>query len=313
VSAPGPYAVIIAARMTSDRLPGKCLAELAPGLRVLPQLIARWRQSDRQPTVIVTTTTDPADDPIAAAASAAGVPCSRGDRLNVVAQMDAAVRRYCPTAGFVARALADNPLVDVALADWRLDILAETGADGLHYGDHERITYAGTTDVWSRAAWDRIAAESSGDQLEHPGKAFWDNLGRYNAVQIPLPRAEFLAGYRTELDTLFDLELFQAVWAAWRAEWQDPDDAPACVSTLWALKWLAAHPLVANVNRQVRVKTQSRAVFGARDKPWLCEACQGRVGSVKEGNLEIRCQGCGAPKRFYSVRPKAKSDRGWVP
>jgi spore coat polysaccharide biosynthesis protein SpsF (cytidylyltransferase family) len=310
---PGPYAVILAARMTSDRLPGKCMLELAPGLRVLPQLIARWRQSDRQPTVIVTTTTDPADDPIAAAASAAGVPCSRGDRLNVVAQMDAAVRRYCPGAGFVARALADNPLVDVALADWRLDILAETGADGLWYGEggHDHITYAGTTDVWSRAAWDRIAAESSGSQLEHPGAYFWENVTRFSVVPLPPPRREFLAGYRTELDTLFDLELFQAVWAAWRAEWQDPDDAPACVSTLWALKWLAAHPLVAAINAGVRVKTMSKALFNVREKPWLCARCERRMGSVKEGNLQVFCPGCGEAKKFFSSKPKR--DMGWVP
>ena len=31
----------------------------------------------------------------------------------------------------MARALGDNPLVDVGLADWRLDVLAETGAEGL--------------------------------------------------------------------------------------------------------------------------------------------------------------------------------------
>jgi spore coat polysaccharide biosynthesis protein SpsF len=294
--------------MGSDRLPGKCLAELAPGVRVLPQLIARWRQSDRAPAVIVTTTTDADDDPIADAARAAGVPCSRGDPRNVVAQMDAAVRRHCPDAAFVARALADNPLVDVPLADWRLDVLAETGADGLWYGgDHERITYAGTTDVWSRAAWDRIAAESSGSQLEHPGAFFWDNLGRFSVVQIPLPRREYLAGYRTELDTLRDLEMFQAVWAGWA----QPTPAP----TLWALQWLAAHPLVAAVNADVRVKTQSRAAFGPREKPWLCDACKQRVGSVKEGNLVIHCQGCGQPKKFFSSKPKGRGvpDMGWVP
>ena len=282
---PAPYAVVLCARANSERLPNKALAELAPGITVLSQLLERWKLSDRSPRLILATPAEPCNDPLAAVAASHGVPVSRMPPGNAVAEMDAAVRRFAPGASFVARALADNPLVDVALADWRLDILAETGADGLHYGDHARITYAGTTDVWSRAAWDRIAAESSGLELAHPGSNYWNNLSRYAAVQIPLPRAEFLAGYRTELDTLLDLELFQAVWAGWQAEWQDPADAPACVSTLWALKWLAAHPLVAAVNREVAVKTQSRAVFGARDKAFLCEGCRQRMGSVKEGNL----------------------------
>ena len=61
------YAVILCARLQSERLPRKALAELAPGLSVLSQLIQRWQQSDRRPTLILSTTDQPADDPLAAA------------------------------------------------------------------------------------------------------------------------------------------------------------------------------------------------------------------------------------------------------
>src|SRR3990167_10444427 len=159
--------------------------------------------------------------------------------------MNTALLRYAPEARYIARALVDNPLVDVELADWRLDVLGESGADGLWYGGaHERITYAGTTDVWSRAAWDRIAAESSGCQLEHAGVHYWENIGSSHAVHLPLPRREYLAPVRTELDTPADLEMLRAVWHAWGR----PD---VLLPTRWALGYLAMHPEVAVLNADV--------------------------------------------------------------
>ena len=314
---PATYAVIVCARANSERLPGKALAELAPGVTVLGQTLQRWANSDRAPRIVFATPAEPCNDGLARAACSLGVPVSRQPPGNAVAEMDAAVRCFAPDAKYVARALADNPLVDVALADWRLDILDETGADGLWYGgDHERITYAGTTDVWSRAAWDRIAAESSGSQLAHPGALYWDKLGSFNAVQIPLPRREYLAPYRTELDTAQDLEVMRAVWKGWvnyLARIEGWTNNPPPPETLWALRWLAAHPAVAALNGSVQAKTMTRALFGVREKPWLCETCRGRVGSVREGNLVIHCQGCGQVKKWFSVKPRGRVEMGWVP
>ena len=303
------YAVILAARMSSERLPGKAAAELVPGLPVLTQLIRRWKASDRAPVVVVTTTTDRADDEIERMAHAAGVPCSRGDPRNVVAQMDTALKRHAPRAEYVARALADNPLVDVGLADWRLDVLRDTGADGITYGTewrdgvehsrHDRITYAATTDVWSRRAWDRIVAGSQGADLEHPGNFYWRNLSQFTRVELPLPRDEYredLHHIRTELDEQADLDVFRAVWTAWRG----PDLPP----TLWALGYLRTHPAVAVLNRKVVIKTQSAIAYPKHFKNWRCPNCDTRMGSVVEGGLRVPCGNCGTTKTFYATAPQ---------
>ena len=186
------YAVILSARMSSARLPGKALAYYSDKPN-LGQIIVRWKASRRNPKIIVATPAGPQDDPIAALCASLGVPCYRGHNLTPLAQMDAALRAYAPSAGIVARALGDNPLVDVGLADWRHDVLVETGADGLWYGgDHKRITYAATTDVWSRAAWDRIVAESKGEECEHPGLYYWTHIEKFSAVNCPYPRVSTL-------------------------------------------------------------------------------------------------------------------------
>lgn len=294
------YAVILAARMASQRLPGKALASYTPdGTPNLEQIARRWQSSDRAPRIVITTTDSPDDDPIAALGKRLGLPVSRGSATNVVAQMDKALRTFAPDARFVARALGDNPLVDIGLADWRLDVLAETGADGLWYGgDEARLTYAATTDVWSRPAWDRIVAESSGSQLEHPGQWYWDHISKFNAVQLPLPRREYLAAVKTELDTELDLDMLRTVWRAWAS--------PSLLPALWALGYLATHPTVAALNAGVPVKTQSRAVFPAHFKAWVCENCQQRGGSIVEGNLRIYCVRCGRPHSFFAHKPQRR-------
>jgi spore coat polysaccharide biosynthesis protein SpsF (cytidylyltransferase family) len=296
------YAVILAARMTSERLPGKALAQYVPGGKVtnLAQIVARWRRSRRGPTLVAFTPAGAANEPIAAACAALSVPCYRGNS-DVVGSLDGALRAYAPGAAYVARALADNPLVDVGLADARLDVLAETGADGVWYGgDEGRITYAGTTDVWARAAWDRIAAESLGEEREHPGLFFWHNMSKFGVVQLPLPMREYLLPVRTELDEPRDLAMLKALWreAARRGALEPCGE----LSTLAALDVLAACPDIAALNAEVPLKTQSEPSW-RKGLHFGCKTCNHRIGAIMAGDLEVRCPRCGRPQKFYASKP----------
>lgn len=304
------YAIVLSARMSSERLPGKALAIYCPtGQTNLEQIIQRWRShSRRAPRLVVATTTDSDDDVIAQLCSQLDVPCARGSRNNVVDRIDHALRQFAPDACFVARALADNPLVDVGLTDWRFDVLSETGADGLWYGgDESRLTYAATTDVWSRSAWDRITDQSSGSQLEHPGAFYWDNLSKFSVIQLPLPMREYLAPVRTELDTPHDLEMFRQLWGKFTTVRRSdtavrrPDSA-YCIPTLEALDCLSRYPEIAAINADVQVKTQTRAIW-RKGSHWSCKSCQRRMGGVVAGDLEVRCGRCGKPQKFYAMPP----------
>lgn len=303
------YAVVIAARMSSERLPGKALVSYCPGgvTTNLEQIVQRWRwHSDRGPAIMVATTTGSEDDPIAKLCRTIEVPCYRGSRENVLERMDQALRLFVPDAAYVARGMSDSPLVDVEMADARLDVLVETSADGLLYnGDSDRITYAGTTDVWSRAAWNTIVAESSGEECEHPGKYYWDNLSKFAAVGLPLPRREYLAqGVRTELDTPDDLKMLRELWAMGNGEWGMRNGKDNIMPTLDALKYLIEHPSLAAINAGVPVKTQAHAHW-RKGRQWLCEHCQAHNGSIVAGDLIIRCAHCGRPRKFYANKPRA--------
>ena len=298
------YAVIIAARMSSTRLPSKALAVYCPdGTTNLAQIVSRWRRhSRRSPIVIVATTDGAEDDDIELMCDALSAPCYRGSRDDVVSRMDKALKQHAPDAHFVARAMSDNPLVDVTLADWRLDVLTETDAGGLWFGpDHERITYAGTTDVWSRAAWDVIVSESRDDEREHPGLYYWRHLSRFSAVQLPLPMREYLAPVRTELDTPEDLEMFCALWRDWALT-----ESETCIPTMWALTMIERSPELRAINGSVVVKTQTRAEW-PRGLGFLCEQCQSRLGGIVAGDLEVRCARCGKPRKFYAHKPRGEN------
>ena len=296
--------------MGSQRLPGKALCiYCSDGTTNLEQVIRRWRlHSRRSPCVVVMTTDQSEDDVIAAVCEKQGVPCQRGAVNDPLSNMDAAIREHCTDAEIVARGLADNPLVDVGLADWRYDALSRTGADGIHYGeDHTPITYAGTTDVWSREAWGKIVAESIGEQRLNPGQYYWDNLSKFSSIQIPFPPQEYcMPGIRTELDTEADLEMLRQVWAApYSYNWSADYPAWPALPTLWALEYLIAHPEVSRINADVEVKTQSKPTW-RKGMGFMCENCRQRVGAVVNGDLEVRCSGCGQPRKFYARAPEKR-------
>lgn len=295
------YAVIIAARNSSERLPDKAIVSYCPdGTSNLLQIIRRWEVSKRSPAIVVATSDGPADDSIAAICRENHTPCYRApvaqvESRDVLTQINDALKTHVPDARYIARALADNPLVDVDLADWRYDVLCETGVDGLYYGGNEaRLTYAATTDIFSREAWDRFVALSRGPEREHPGAHFWANIAKYSAVQLPLPRREYLAPVRTELDTPEDLAMFRVLWHY----------APETVvySTVLALETLAKRPEIAALNAHVEARTQSKPAYG-RGAAFVCRDCQRRTGTVDAGNLIMRCAHCGKSQKFYSTKP----------
>lgn len=301
------YAVLLAARMSSERLPGKALADYS-GEPNLAQIIRRWHASRRAPQVIVVTSDDPGDAPIVALCRRLGVACYPAPAAlvaarDVLAQLDGALRCHAPNAQWVARALSDNPLVDVGLADLRFDMLAVTGADGFRaeLEDVATLTYAGTTDVWSRRAWDRLVVEGAADPVcrEHVGTWWWSDMERpgFHRLYLPLPRREFFAPVRTELDTPQDLALFQAVWDAFRVP---------CVPTLDALAWLNDHPEVVALNAGVELKTQTAPSYGGRGVGWHCEGCRRRIGTIVEGDLALHCPHCGQRRKFYAQKPRRK-------
>jgi spore coat polysaccharide biosynthesis protein SpsF len=105
---------IIQGRMSSSRLPGKILADIA-GQPMLTRVFIRASRSATVTETIFATTTDPSDDPVAEYCDFSGIPFTRGSLFDVL-------DRYYQTAqgakaDVVVRITADCPLIDPALID----------------------------------------------------------------------------------------------------------------------------------------------------------------------------------------------------
>jgi spore coat polysaccharide biosynthesis protein SpsF len=113
---------IIQGRMSSSRLPGKILADIA-GQPMLQRVFVRTSRAASVTETIFATTTDPSDDPVAEYCDFSGIPFTRGSLYDVL-------DRYYQTAkqakaDVVVRITADCPAIDPALIDDVLNILLE--------------------------------------------------------------------------------------------------------------------------------------------------------------------------------------------
>jgi spore coat polysaccharide biosynthesis protein SpsF len=106
--------VVLQARMTSTRYPGKVLADL-DGSPMLAQMLRRLKQSRSADLVVLATTVNATDDPLIEVAKAEGVEWARGDEFDVLSRYVLAARKF--QADVVIRLTADCPLIDPGIVD----------------------------------------------------------------------------------------------------------------------------------------------------------------------------------------------------
>ena len=145
---------IIQARMTSSRLPGKVLADIA-GKPSLQWMIERAGRAQRLDRLIVATTRNTDDDPVADLAARLGVDAFRGDERDVLGRYRGAAARA--GAETIVRLTADCPMIDPDLIDQTIARFQQGDCD---YASNARIrSFPDGLDVevFSRAALDRAA------------------------------------------------------------------------------------------------------------------------------------------------------------
>lgn len=105
---------IIQARMSSSRLPGKVLADIA-GRPMLTHVVRRAQRAKKINLVTVATSYDQSDDVLAELCTKEGIPCFRGNLDDVLDRYYQAARFF--DADVVVRLTADCPLLDPAVID----------------------------------------------------------------------------------------------------------------------------------------------------------------------------------------------------
>jgi spore coat polysaccharide biosynthesis protein SpsF len=117
---------IIQGRMSSSRLPGKILAEIA-GQPMLQRVFTRTSRAASVTETVFATTTDPSDDPVAEYCDFSAMPFTRGSLYDVLDRYYQTARQA--KADFVVRVTADCPVIDPGLIDDVVNTLLEDEYD----------------------------------------------------------------------------------------------------------------------------------------------------------------------------------------
>jgi spore coat polysaccharide biosynthesis protein SpsF (cytidylyltransferase family) len=117
---------VIQARMTSSRLPGKVLSDLA-GRPLLQRMLARIGRARCLDGMMVATTVNTSDDAVVQLCDKLRVPVFRGSEIDVLGRMRQAAEQA--GAHVVVRLTADCPMIDPQVIDDCVALRQRTGAD----------------------------------------------------------------------------------------------------------------------------------------------------------------------------------------
>lgn len=136
--------VILQARTTSTRLPGKVLTDLA-GKPMIAQQLVRLKRCREVDEIVLATTTNSTDDPLIEIADAAGVRWFRGSESDVLGRYIGAARES--DADIVIRSTADCPVIEPGIVDQVVRHLSERPAELDYASNVVRRTYPRGLDV----------------------------------------------------------------------------------------------------------------------------------------------------------------------
>jgi spore coat polysaccharide biosynthesis protein SpsF len=184
--------IVVQARMSSARLPGKVLKPLA-GKPVLAWLLERLMDvnlSDEKAPgsmIVVATSRAPEDDAVEALARSLGVGCYRGSLNDVAARLADAAQ----DAGFEAfvRANGDSPLLDAALIEQAYGSYTKGDCDLVTNVFPRSFPKGMSVELIKLAAVRRIL-ESTDDlqDREHVTRFAYANPARFRILNFSAPR-----------------------------------------------------------------------------------------------------------------------------
>lgn len=242
-------AIIIQARMTSTRLPGKVLKPIL-GRPLLALQLERLRRVSGAPALVIATTTNDADEAIVALARAEGAAVFRGSEHDVLS-------RYCGAAETVAaetvvRVTSDCPLIDPDVVDAAIVAYEEAGAGNVFVSNmfDRRLPLGMAVEVVSREALATINAGSrSAAEREHVMSYFYDAP---EFERVAVPSDPDLSAHRWTVDTPEDFELVRRIYEALYPSKPDFDRDDV-------MRLFERHPDWPEINRHIEQKPATTA------------------------------------------------------
>ena len=235
--------VIVQARMTSTRLPGKILAEVA-GRPMLAQQLRRLARATAVDEVVVATTSLASDDPVVGLARQEGVRFYRGDEHDVLSRYLGAAREA--KAELIVRITADCPLIDAGETDRVIVELTTRAGQADFAANVIRRTYPQGLDTESffRDALERSARLGTSAAAREHVTWFMTRERPELFVLHSVTDAEDNSDLRWTVDTADDLAVVRKIYEGLGL-------GEEVRSYRDVLAWVRAHPEIARANAHV--------------------------------------------------------------
>ena len=201
--------VIIQARMTSTRLPGKVLMTILDK-PLLGYLVERIQRASLVENIVIATTDDSSADPIVNFCADNGIDCVQGDTEDVLSRYYLAATTFA--ADPIIRITGDCPVIDPDVVDKTLKHYLT------HYPKYEYVSNildrkyprGMDTEVFSFKTLEKVHQTATKQyDREHVTAHFYTNPDQYNISGVS--NDEDLSAHRWTVDTKEDLELIKKI------------------------------------------------------------------------------------------------------
>ena len=210
------YGVVIQARMSSTRLPGKVLMDVE-GKPMLQRQIERLRAGVADMPVVVATSDAPSDDPIESLCKALGTPCFRGPLNDVMQRFILCAKAHGLT--HIVRVGGGDPLIDPDCCTELVRMHKSKFYDFMYASNREGWPFGCAAELISVAALERIHSGTKEPlYLEHTIPYFFHHPDEFDILKVRAPEALCRPDWAFTVDYPEDLELVRRVFRELRTE-----------------------------------------------------------------------------------------------
>lgn len=233
--------IIIQARMSSTRLPGKVMMVLA-GHKVLWHVYERCRRSLLADFVVVATSLDASDDAIEKFCMENSIPVFRGSLGDVLSRYYDCAKKF--GLDTVVRVTSDCPLIEPTIIDGSIELFRESKVDYVSNALQRTFPRGLDCEVFSFAALERASAAA---RDPYDRKHVTPYIVKHMSTLAYEVAPEFRANFRLTLDEPMDYELLDKVYREFYRN-------GSMVRTASVIKYLINHPELAGTNLHIMQK-----------------------------------------------------------
>lgn len=202
----------IEARMTSSRLPGKVLRELA-GKPSLQHIIERLRKSKYIDEVVVATTVNDTDSPIIELCEEIGCKYFRGSEEDVLLRVLDAAKSV--NADIIVEITGDCPVIDWRHADSLIELFFSGDFDYASNVIERTYPRGFDTQVFPVSVLDEVnRITTSVSDHEHVSLYIYTHPERFKLINMKAPTSVAHPEMEITLDTIEDYNLIKAIYEA---------------------------------------------------------------------------------------------------